>query len=130
MTEIIIASAALCIISKWFDCYTTILGYNKVKDTSYEANMIVRFLMNKIGVKTSVWLIFLLASYIIVKGTLKDIDAPMEKQIGLIGVLTFFTITQSMIAYSNYTGRTNIIVKMIIRIIPIYWIRNNKNSKS
>lgn len=58
---LIILTASLLIVSKFFDCFTTVIVARKFHDKAgLERNPIGRFLMKKLGFQTAIWGVFAL----------------------------------------------------------------------
>ena len=118
MTEYItyIVSAAI-IITKLFDCITT---QRKIRGISMEMNPIARVMMQRIGIKGTIWLIFAIT---IVITSLCQVWIQIKTQSILwdfcfILLGTFTAIVQGATTLNNHQGKANMITKQLFRVLP------------
>ena len=112
-----IVSAAI-IITKFFDCITT---HRKIRGIGMEMNPIARVMMQRIGIKGTIWLIF--ATTIIV-----TILCQVWIQIQTESILwdycyivtgTFTAIVQGATALNNHKSMANLITKTMFRFLKL-----------
>ena len=111
-----IISAAI-IITKYFDCITT---QRKIKGLGMEMNPIARVMMQRIGIKETIWLIF--AATIVIT-TLCQVWIQLKTEsifwnYCYILMGTFTVIVQGATASNNHLGRPNMITKQLFRVLP------------
>ena len=111
-----IVSAAI-IITKFFDCITT---QRKIRGIGMEMNPIARVMMQRIGIKGTIWLIFAVTIVIMVLCQvwiqLKTESIFWDYCYILMG--TFTAIVQGATASNNHFGRPNMITKQLFRVLP------------
>lgn len=111
----LVASAAV-IITKWFDCTTT-LGH--ITGISMEANPIARALMHRLGIKGTVWLAFVLTILVTVisQWWVQFQTTHPLWDIAYILTASFTALVQGATAHSNATGKRNLVVMMLFKLI-------------
>ena len=110
-----IVSAAI-IITKYFDCITT---QRKIKGIGMEMNPIARVMMQRIGIKVTIWLIFWITIIITILCQLW-IQLKTESILWDYGYILTGSITatvQAATALNNHQGRPNIVTKQLFRLI-------------
>lgn len=61
MSALILLTASLLIVSKFFDCFTTVIAARNFRDKAgFERNPLGRILMKKLGFLTAIWVVFVL----------------------------------------------------------------------
>ena len=111
-----IVSAAI-VITKYFDCITT---QRKIRSIGMEMNPIARVMMQRIGIKATIWLIFAVTIVITIFCQVW-IQLTTESILWdhcyiLMGIFT--AIVQGATALNNYFGRANMITKKLFRVLP------------
>lgn len=111
-----IVSAAI-IITKYFDCITT---QRRIKGIGMEVNPIARTMMQKIGIKGTIWLIFVITIIItaVSQYWIQFSTTSILWDYGYILMGTFTAIVQGATALNNHQGRPNIITKQLFRVLP------------
>jgi hypothetical protein len=111
---ILIAVAALIVITKFFDCYTT----RRFIVTPYgEKNPIARKLMLTLGIKNVIWGTFLLTiliTSISYYGSIYYESFLYDTGFIIIGILV--SAIQAAVVHTNYTGKINLITKILLKI--------------
>ena len=110
-----IVSAAI-IITKYFDCITT---QRKIKGIGMEMNPIARTMMQKIGIKGTIWLIFVIT---IITTILCQLWIQLKTQsilwdYGYILTGSITATVQGATALNNHQGRPNLITKQLFRVL-------------
>lgn len=110
-----IVSAAI-IITKYFDCITT---QRKIKGIGMEMNPIARVMMQRIGIKETIWLIFGITIITTILCQLwiqlKTESILWDYGYILTGIIT--ATVQAATALNNHKGRPNIVTKQLFRLI-------------
>ena len=112
-----IVSAAI-IITKFFDCITT---QQKIRGIGMEMNPIARVMMQRIGIKGTIWLIFAVTIVITIlcqvwiQFTTESIL--WDYYYMLMG--TFTAIVQGATALNNHIGRSNLITKNMFKFLRL-----------
>jgi hypothetical protein len=110
-----IVSAAI-IITKFFDCITT---QRNIRGIGMEMNPIARVMMQRIGIKGTIWLIFGITIIITILCQLwiqfKTESILWEYGYILMGILT--AIVQGATALNNHFRRANMITKILFRVL-------------
>ena len=111
-----IVSAAI-IITKYFDCITT---QRKIRGIGMEMNPIARLMMQRIGIKGTIWLIFAVTIIITI---LCQVWIQIKTQSILwdfcyILMGTFTAIIQGATALNNHLSKANMITKRLFRVLP------------
>ena len=112
-----IVSAAI-IITKYFDCITT---QRKIRGIGMEMNPIARVMMQRIGIKGTIWLIFAITIIITI---LCQVWIQLTTESILwdycyILMGTFTVIVQGATASNNHFGRPNLIIKSMFRFLQL-----------
>ncbi len=105
----------LLILTKLYDCLTTIKGIER-KGCNCESNPFARILMDKIGIKATVWLIFLLVVLIAVFAEAISLFIGKVALFLYIIVGLFVSIVQYGVAHKNLTEKENLISKMVFKL--------------
>ena len=110
-----IVSAAI-IITKYFDCITT---QRKIRGIGMEMNPIARVLMQRIGIKGTIWMIFVITIITTILCQLW-IQLKTESILWDYGYILTGSITvtvQAATALNNHQGRPNMITKQLFRVL-------------
>ena len=113
MQYIIYLSASLIIITKLADVLTTLrfLGKGSI---AMERNRFVRRLMRGIGAKLVIWLVFVLTIVIVAIVLLAVLQSGMWwYKWSFVVISIFVSVVQASIAYYNYSGKPNRIVRFV-----------------
>jgi len=105
--------AALLVVTKLFDVVSTL---KNIRHAGHEANPWARRLMQKLGIRTSVWLFFALAVAIIVLATGLALEYGVIMQLAFILLGTAIAFVQGAVAWQNLTGRENFITSRVRRM--------------
>ena len=112
-----IVSAAI-IITKFFDCITT---KRKIRDLGMEMNPIARVMMQRIGIKGTIWLFFAVTIVITILCQvwiqLTTESILWDYYYMLMG--TFTAIVQGATALNNHFGRPNLITKNMFKFLRL-----------
>ena len=111
-----IVSAAI-IITKYFDCITT---QRKIKGIGMEMNPIARLMMQRIGIKVTIWLIFGITIITTILCQLW-IQLKTESILWDYGYILTGSITatvQAATALNNHQGKSNMITKQLFKVLP------------
>ena len=112
-----IVSAAI-IITKFFDCITT---QQKIRGIGMEMNPIARVMMQRIGIKGTIWLIFAVTIVITILCQvwiqLTTESILWDYYYMLMG--TFTAIVQGAKALNNHIGRSNLITKNMFKFLRL-----------
>lgn len=114
MITLLYITAILLIATKFLDSYTTDL---RLKNIVQERNRFARLLMSKIGVRATIYGIWVL-SIMIVAITFEiviRIDTVLYS-VSFIALGLSISIIQFMVAHHNYTGKTNFVTKLLLKI--------------
>lgn len=116
MDLLIYLTAALLLVSKFLDCYTTRVRIGGNIDR--EENPLANRIMKSININETIWLFFLIAAIIICFSTwlLFQLNAGIFYKIAFILTGLFITVVQFAVAHSNYYKRRNIITRYIKNI--------------
>ena len=112
MTTPIIIVILLLVISKLLDVLTTLA---KIRSVNVESNPIARGLMQKMGIRNSVWLIFLVSLIIILIAGAAALSLGSLYQIFFVLSGFFVSIIQFAVAHSNWSGKGNLITRYLLR---------------
>ena len=110
-------TSAAVIITKWFDCTTT---QSKIKGLGMEMNPIARILMQRIGIKGTIWMIFLITIITTMLCQLW-IQLKTESILWDYGYIITGSITatvQAATALNNHQGKANMITKQLFKVLP------------
>jgi len=115
MNTLVYIVSALLIISKFLDCYTT---SKNIQSVAHESNPIARKLMNKFGIKTTIWAIFVLTIFIVIFSLFLINSLFNTFTYKLLFVLTglFVSVIQFAAAHSNKNQRLNFITRLIFSV--------------
>lgn len=108
--------SAAIIITKYFDCITT---QRKIKGIGMEMNPLARVMMQSIGIKETIWLIFGITIITTILCQLW-IQLKTESLLWDYGYILTGSITatvQAATALNNHQGRANFITVLIIKAI-------------
>lgn len=107
-------TSAAVIITKWFDCTTTLKHINGI---AMESNPIARALMYKFGIKGTVWFAFVVAVVVTVLSQLYVQVWTVHVVWDIAYVITgaFTALVQGATALNNHQGRANFVTKHLHR---------------
>ena len=118
ITYLTYAVSAAIIITKFFDCTTT---QRKIKGIGMEMNPIARVMMQRIGIKGTIWLIFAVTIIITILGQvwvqLKTESILWDYSYIVTG--TFTVIVQGATALNNHKSKANLITKTMFRFLKL-----------
>ena len=108
-----IVSVAI-IITKYFDCITT---QRKIKGIGMEMNPIARVMMQRIGIKGTIWMIFgiTIITTILCQLWIQLKSESILLDYGYILTGTFTAMVQGATALNNHQGRPNFITLLILK---------------
>lgn len=114
MNYVVFTIASLVIISKFLDCYTTSV---RIVSIHHERNNLARGLMSSLGVKTTIWSIFVFSILIVVLSLVVLFYVYESNFYKAVFVVLGFTITliQLEVARTNYFGKLNKVTKLLMR---------------
>ena len=109
-------TSLMVILTKWFDCTTTLKHINGV---AMESNPIARALMYRFGIKGTVWFAFIVS---IVATVLSQFYVQVWTQhylwdVSYIVIGLFTALIQGATALNNHRGKPNIITLLILKSI-------------
>ena len=103
---IAVATIALLVATKLCDCLSTL---HRIGVPAQETNPLARRIMERLGVKTAVWIVFGLASLISVFVGAAYITLGKTGQLVFIAAGLPISLIQFAVAMHNWTGRPNFI---------------------
>ena len=108
--------SAVIIITKYFDCITT---QRKIRGIGMEMNPIARVMMQKIGIKGTIWLIFgiTIITTILCQVWIQLTTESILWDYGYILTGSITAIVQAATALNNHQGRPNFVTKQLFRLI-------------
>ena len=112
MTIPVMIVVILLVISKLMDVLSTL---SRIRSVNVESNPIARGLMQKMGIKTSVWLIFLVSLTIILIAGSIALSFGILYQVFFVLMGLLVSIVQFSVAHSNWTGKGNLITRYLLR---------------
>jgi len=118
MEYIIYIVSAAIIITKYLDCITT---QRKIKGIGMEMNPIARVMMQRIGIKGTIWLIFGITIITTILCQLW-IQLKTESILWDYGYILTGSITatvQAATALNNHQGKANMITKQLFRFLKL-----------
>ena len=101
------------IITKLMDVLSTL---RLLRDPMMETNPIARKLMHRLGMKGTVWLIFIVAIILIVTSGVISLYAGVVYQSAFILLGLFISVIQFAVAYTNWTGTDSFITEAIRKL--------------
>lgn len=115
MNYLIIISAFLVVITKLADVLSTLL-FLKHGNIALERNRLARKLMFKIGHKSVVWGVFIIAIMVVAVSVWQVFIADnIWYEWAFIVIAILVSLFQASVAGYNYTGKSNLIVSWISR---------------
>ena len=116
MNLLILLTAALLLITKFLDCYST-----KVRiggNIENENNPLAQRIMRSLQFNETIWLFFLIAAVIIFLSTfmLFRMNAGLLYQSAFVIIGLFISTIQFAVAHNNYYRRSNTITRFIMKI--------------
>ena len=120
MNFLLLTVSFLIILSKFFDCYTTAC---QIRQIHQEQNPIAQKIMQKIGIKSTIWLIFIVTILIVATSHILLLYCCSSIIFKLIYLIFGFFISsvQFAVAYTNRTKRLNFITKNLLKIYSKKW---------
>jgi hypothetical protein len=115
MNFLLLVVSCLIILSKFFDCYTTAC---QIRQIHQERNPIAQKIMQKIGIQSTIWLIFIVTILIVATSHILLLYCYSSIILKLFYVLLglFIATVQFSVAYTNSTKRLNFITKNLMKI--------------
>ncbi|MDA8769898.1 hypothetical protein N9M75_03490 [Schleiferiaceae bacterium] len=109
-------TSLMVILTKWFDCTTTLKHINGV---AMESNPIARALMYRFGIKGTVWFAFIVS---IVATVLSQFYVQVWTQhylwdVSYIVIGLFTALIQGATALNNYQGKPNFITNILLKVV-------------
>lgn len=115
MTILLYISSIALVLTKYADCYTTVSHITHIGD---EQNAIARRLMQRYGVKTTVWgvwivtiLLVLLSLYVAL------ISEQIWYHVAYVVIALWISIVQGSVAYTNHTGRYTMVTRLVHHLL-------------
>ena len=112
MTIPVLIVIILLVISKLVDVLSTLA---RIRSVNVESNPIARGLMKKIGIKKSVWLIFLISLTIILITGSVALSFGIIYQVFFVLLGLFISVVQFSVAHSNLSGKGNLITRYLLQ---------------
>ena len=115
MQYLIYLSAVLIVITKLVDALST-LRFVKKGNIDLEQNKLARMIMYKIGVKTTIWLVFFI-TIIIVTVVVREVlqSGLWWYEWSFVITAAFVSFVQGSVAYFNYTGKKSTIIMYLTK---------------
>ena len=109
-------TSLMVIITKWFDCTTTL---KHIHGVAMESNPITRALMCRLGIRRTVWFAFAVAVLVTVLSQLYVQLWTVHPAWDLAYVFTglFTAVIQGATALNNYQGRPNFITDILLKVV-------------
>ena len=115
---LIYLSATLIILTKLADVLTT-LRFLRSGSIAMEHNSFVRKLMLGMGANLTVWLVFLLTIVIVAIVLLAVLQSGIWwYEWSFVVISVFVSVVQANVAYYNYSGKANRIVRLVGGLKP------------
>ena len=116
MDILIYLTAALLLISKFLDCYSTQVRIGG--NIENENNPLAQRVMKSFKINETIWLFFLIAAVIIFLSTfmLFRMNAGILYQSVFVIIGLLITTIQFAVAHNNYFRRSNIITRFLMNI--------------
>lgn len=111
MRSIIVVVTVFLVVTKLMDVLSTL---KRISPTNPELNPLARWLMNKVGMRPAIWLVFTLVVIIIGVATWIAFDVDGLFQIVFIVGGMLVSIIQAAVAYANWTQRPNFITRKVL----------------
>jgi hypothetical protein len=113
MPLLIYLTSALIVLSKFLDCYTTSA---QIVSIHQERNPLARLIMKRLGVRFTIWVIFVLALGIVGISTwsLFCCYTGIGYRLGYIGIGAFIAWVQFSVAHTNRTSRINFVTRFLL----------------
>lgn len=116
---LIIITSVLLIVSKFFDCFTTTIGFKK--HGNGEKNPVALFIMRKIGIGATIWTIFTFTvalAVLFAYSTIKEDNTLYSSAFIILGII--ISLIQFDVARHNYAGNKSFITRIIENIYGRY----------
>ena len=109
-------TSAAVILTKWFDCISTL---QKIQGIQMESNPIARAFMYRLGIRGTVWFAFALAVLVTVLSQLYIQLWTVHPAWDLAYVFTglFTAVIQGATALNNYQGKPNFITYILLKVV-------------
>ena len=109
-------TSLMVILTKWFDCTTTL---KHIHGVAMESNPIARALMYRFGVKGTVWFAFVVSIIVTVLSQLyvKVWTLHHLWDVAYIVLGLFIALIQGATALNNHQGRPNFITNILLRVV-------------
>ncbi len=111
MRSIIVVVTVFLVVTKLMDVLSTL---KRISPTNPELNPLARWLMNKVGMRPAIWLVFTLVVIIIGVATWIAFDVDGFFQIVFIVGGMVVSLIQAAVAYANWTQRPNFITRKVL----------------
>jgi hypothetical protein len=118
MTQILVIMTAVALVmTKWLDCIST---SRRISHIGQEQNGLARNLMQKMGMKQAIWLIFFIHMAIVALSlwVLYQVHDQAIWEWLFIILGTGISVIQAAVAESNHRGRLNMISRLVLK-----WMR-------
>lgn len=114
LNALICLSSLLVIVSKFLDCYTT---DRVVREIRQERNPLARWLMQRLGMRFTIWGIFVLTVLLVIAALymLYGDDPSILYKLAYIAIALFSSGAQAAVAHTNATGRLNVFTRFLLR---------------
>lgn len=113
---LVLIVAVLLMLTKALDAFSTA---RRIKHIGQEANPLARLLMERLGVRRAIWVVFVVSCGIIMLSVILIyhwMDHPWNKLIFIVlGILLSFV--QAAVALSNEKGKSNPITRFLLKWI-------------
>jgi hypothetical protein len=114
---IILFFSFLIVFSKFFDCYTTHKGINRI-GVHGEKNELVRGFMIRFGYVKTIWIVFLIVILIVSFVTVYLIKySGIVETTAFVMFSIFISIAHFGLAINNHQGRRNWVTKRLEKIV-------------
>ena len=109
--------SVVIIITKYFDCITT---QRMIRGIGMEMNPIVRLIMQRIGIKGTIWLIFVITiiTTMLCQLWIQLITESILWNYGYILTGSITATVQAATALNNHQGKANVITKQLFKVLP------------
>ncbi len=111
MNPLVITTSALLIITKLYDCLSTLA---RIKGVTHESNPFARRLMLRYGIKTTVWLVFVvtIVAVVLSHAFVWWKDSALYQSL-YIGIGMFISLVQFAVARANMSDSDNAITRLV-----------------
>ncbi|MFC2064174.1 hypothetical protein ACFLXB_03650 [Chloroflexota bacterium] len=112
MTLPVIITISFLVISKLMDVLSTL---GRIRSVNAESNPIARGLMQKIGIRKTIWLIFIISLTIIMVTGYMALSSGLLLQVLFVFLGIIISAVQFSVAHSNWSGKGNLITSYFLR---------------